>query len=420
MISLLCLLIITSVATNAAPGLDVKFGKMGIVTTDILGSDKASAVGVVYGKRIIAAGLTYSSVSNYDYALAGYRITDGHADYFGTGGKTVTAISNSIDLAEALAIQPDGKIVVAGSTQTGGITRAFSVARYSFAGQLDATFGTGGKAIIPVSTGLGGATALTLQPDGKILLAGYSDVHIHGEFATVRLTKTGVPDTSFGVNGIVKTTIGKFRSYAGAIVVQPDKKILVGGNFGDATGTTFAYTVVRYLSNGNLDSAFGSAGVVITPFGDNATNLRSIALQSTGRIVVGGLGRFSVGAKTFTMMGFKPSGQLDPLFGVQGVVNTPILNPSTPSLPLVIRPNDNIVVAGFSSPVFFGFGITGYSKNGVLLGSYGANVPISPYGDTAYAIALQPDGKVLVAGAVNFGNPGTGDDFAIARYIVNW
>ena len=202
---------------------------------------------------------------------------------FGTGGKVTTDFGGS-PVGFSVAIQSDGKIVVAGYSNVGG-TFGFALARYNTNGSLDATFGTGGK----VTTNYGGddrGYSLAIQSDGKIVVAGYSNAGGTFDFALARYNTNGSLDTSFSAGGKVTTDFGGSDDLGRSVALQGDGKIVVAGD--SNVGSTFDFALARYNTNGSLDTSFGAGGKVTTDFGGSGDGGRSVALQGDGKIVVAG------------------------------------------------------------------------------------------------------------------------------------
>ena len=192
---------------------------------------------------------------------------------FGTGGKVTTDFAGSGDGAGAIAVQPDGKLVAAGAATING-QADFALARYNSNGTLDTGFGTDGR----VTTDFGGryevARSVALQWDGKIVVAGGSVIGLFNDFAVARYLSDGTLDASFGTGGKVITKFenrpdgmapGEVSADAKSVAVQPDGKIVVAGYANIEGEEDFA--LVRYNANGTLDATFGSGGKVITDFG---------------------------------------------------------------------------------------------------------------------------------------------------------
>ena len=271
----------TLVRYNANGGLDTNFGTGGIVTTAI-GSNGSSVQALVIqsDNKIVAAGRT-DNISSSDFALVRYNANGNLDTTFGKGGIVITAIGSS-GFAQALVIQPDGKIVAAGSS---GSSSDFTLVRYNPDGTLDATFGTGGKVTTAIGSG-GWAQALGIQSDDKIVAAGYSVNAGINDFTLVRYNPNGSLDHNFGTGGIVTTAIGSHYDSASALVIQSGGKIVAAG--GTFNGSIYNFALVRYNANGSLDTTFGKGGIVITAIG-NDNYARALGIQSDGKIVAAGL-----------------------------------------------------------------------------------------------------------------------------------
>src|SRR5260370_2742060 len=172
-----------------------------------------------------------------------------------------------------------------------------AVARYNPDGSADDGFGSAGMAATLVGAAGGAASTLALQPDGKILVAGTAFAHgsADDEFALARFTSAGQLDLSFGSEGIVTTHVGASGSAVQSLVLQPDERILVAGTAFSNGPTDDDFALVRYMPDGRLDTGFGSGGIVTTDFGSGEAGGRpaldragGVAIQSDGRIVVGG------------------------------------------------------------------------------------------------------------------------------------
>ena len=218
----------------------------------------------------------------------------------GARGWVTTAIGTRFDQANAVARQPNGRLVVAGSSDRTG----FAVARYLPSGVLDASFGRGGIVRTAVYDG---ASALAIQPDGKIVLAG----NTVDRFALARYTSDGRLDKNFGRGGRTTTAFGDFAN-AYALVRQPDGKLVVAGSQSRATGgDTFA--LARYNVDGSLDSTFGHRGRVTTSFGEYGADARALVRQPDGRLVAAGDSKSG-----FTLVRYFADGRIDPSFGRSG------------------------------------------------------------------------------------------------------
>lgn len=346
--------------------LDAGFGANGKVTTVVgVGNSEARGVAVQTDGKIVVAGNASINSNSSAYAVARYN-ADGSLDSsFGTNGIVLTDLNaNSfIDVVRAMQILPDGKILVAGQAQISSSTGSdFAVARYNTTGTLDTSFGTNGVAQVDFSLG-DSASALALQADGKIVLAG-RDGFNGAEFAFARLNANGALDTSFGTNGKKSVNLSSNTDEAYAVAVQPDNKIVAAGRV--VTGSNQEdFGVVRLAANGALDTSFNSTGSRITSVG-TVDSANAIVVQPDGKIVAVGSANTADGYR-MALVRYTATGALDSTFGTSGVV-----------------------VAAFAQ--------TGNAS--------------------AYAAILQPDGKIVAAGNSLDLNSQNGYDFALARFYA--
>jgi uncharacterized delta-60 repeat protein len=321
---------------------------------------------------------------------------------FGTGGKVTT------DFAGTVAVQADGKLVMAGGATTANFGAAFAVERFNSNGALDASFGTGGKVTTDFGGRFGGVTSVALQPDGKIVAAGGFVVGLFNEFALARYNSDGTLDANFGTGGKVLTDFG-VSAQAFSVAVQPDGKIVVGGYANLDGGENFE--VVRYNSNGTLDATFGADGKVTTTFGVPQQGFSyalaySLALQQDGKIVLAGEATVN-GDRDFALARYNSNGTLDPSFGTGGRVTTTFgkvqfgtqQRSNDVAFSVAVQPDGKIVTAGFG---LFKFALARYNSNGTLDPSFGTGgqvtTAIAGLNDGAERLALQGDGKIVVAG----------------------
>jgi uncharacterized delta-60 repeat protein len=313
-------------------------------------------------------------------AASGRVVGDLDEDYGADFGVDLKALSPIATEAEDVAVQPDGKIVVAGRYDDASVYKFFA-ARLDGAGNLDFTFG-GGDGVVTTSVGSGNSQgqAVIVQSDGKIVVAGWTTGTVP-HFALVRYLADGTLDTAFGTGGKIQTAVTAFGDSAYCLAQQPDGALLVGGaSLTDATHS--AATLVRYLPNGALDTSFGTGGVVLGP----GAAAWTIAVLSDGKILAGGTG----GLYRFTA-----SGAVDLTFGSAGTGRADDL--ITP-LAMVVQPDGRIAAAG--SGILLEVGR--WNADGTVDTSFHRGVPISGLYDshdalpTYVAIARQNDGRVLV------------------------
>ncbi len=407
---------------NADGSLDNTFGTGGIVATDVRddmgdsGWQVAYALGIQADGKIVVAGTNNGYSGTSDFVTLRY-LNNGSLDIsFGNNGKVITAMGAYQDTAYALGIQSDGKIVVAGA-KDGLLPYGANVAlaRYNNDGSLDSTFGAGGKVVGNIGNS-GYITSLAIQSDGKIVAAGNTVVvagSYYLDFAVVRYNTNGSLDTSFGDNGRVSTDVGGSNDYMLAIAIQPDGKIVAAGTtkaYFNANKTT-EYCVVRLSTDGTFDTTFGTNGIVTTDVGSlsYSNNAHALGLQPDGKIVVAGTRDYDC-----AIVRYNPDGSLDTSFGSGGIVITDIGGVSwkgnyEPAYALAIQSDGKIVIAGSSNR---GFYTARYNTDGSLDTSFGGTGIIITDESTysiAYALAIQPDGKIVIAGE-------TAGDMAIVRY----
>lgn len=414
-LTLICLLLQSSFS-NAQPGtLDNTFGTGGQVTT-VLGTtdDEANSSAIQSDGKIVLAGLCLNG-SDYDFGVTRYSSNGTLDATFGTGGKVITAVGSSDDYGNSVVLQSDGKIVVAGSSKNGTIWN-FALVRYASNGSLDAAFGTGGK----VTTVLGGiddeGNSVAIQSDGKIVVAGSSKNGTDNDFALVRYNSNGTLDGTFGTGGKVTTAIGISDDVGYSVKIQSDGKIvLVGSSKNNVNSTLFA--LARYSSNGTLDATFGTGGKVTTAIGSNNDVAYSVALQSDGKIVVSGY--CSLSNTVFAVARYNTNGTLDATFGTGGKVTTAIGTTADINYTTALQSNGKIVSAGFSTsgPNLI-FAVVRYTSNGTLDATFGTGGKVTTVignggGDVAKSVMVQTDGKIVVAGT---SRNGTNFEFAVVRY----
>lgn len=387
----------------AAPGdADRSFGSTGTVETTIGAYSAASELVLQPDGRIVVHGSSSPGGSTLVRYEADGRLDPG----FGAGG----IVTGQHSFAGGLALQPDGKILI--STQLSGQRTA--LLRYERDGTLDPGFGSGGLATGP----RGDVRALALQPDGKIVAVGTAaDAYA---LQVARFNVDGSLDTGFGGGGAVQTPFG-FSAVAATVALQPDGKIVVAGDSipgtprpppppppappppPPPTPPPERIVLARYHADGNLDQSFGSGGVIAPPIGrwSRASDLR---LQPDGRILVAG------SSDTRTVVArYSPEGVLDAGFGLSGVV---VARPESTfgylSSALALQSDGKIVIGGWNT-------LERYLPNGKPDPSFGTN-GIVPTALVANALALQPDGRILAAGSNPFRRP---ERFTLSRFLAS-
>jgi len=438
----LTLMLVASVlwATPAegAPGdLDRTFRHDGTVITNLTPwNENVGDVAIQANGKIVVVGRVSSHGGYGSFAVVRY-LPDGRLDdRFGGDGVVTTNIAKREDAASAVAIQFDGKIVVAGTAAVAG-RDAIVVARYRRAGGLDRSFGDAGRVIVHVAPGDGNEVAndVAIQADGKIVVVGTMlDAH---DFALARLDPGGTLDTTFAGDGTVTTGFGAGRAAASAAAIRSDGTIVVAGQSWTLAGFD-GINVVRYEADGDVDMGFGIDGVASAEFtegtdggGDSAG---AVAIQPDGAIVVAGdAGGAAEYTSKFGLARFDDQGSLDPSFRGDGTAVTNFTRWDDSASDLAIQSDGMIVavgVAGFGWGRQATFALARYRTDGMLDASFGVDgklrtrvggaqpgQQIDIVGSWANAVALQADGRIVVAGDIDGVVADRIDGrFAVARY----
>jgi uncharacterized delta-60 repeat protein len=368
------------------------------------------------------------------------------------------------DLAKAIVIQADGKLLVAGVSCSewggfflrlnadGSVDSTFAesgfvtegpgeiltilqqadskilalsdnrLARYHAHGSLDKSFASDGYLDLNFA-----AQNMITATNGNILVVGYLlDAITNRDFALARFHANGTVDTSFGTSGLVTTDFAGGDDWGNSVILQQDGKIVAAGN-----GDLDSVELVRYLANGTLDTSFAENGKVITSLGFEKAGIQTLALQSDGRIVAAGGTDITSSMTTssssdFLLLRYLPDGQLDPSFGQNGKVLTDFFPAVEGSIEvatsLAIQFDGKLIAAGHAVSQEGGFALARYHVDGSLDTSFAENglalTTISDYEfDRSEAISLKPDGKIVAAGYMDEGlNYGPYKYIALAQY----
>jgi uncharacterized delta-60 repeat protein len=329
--------------------LDSTFGNGGIVNQSLTGNDRATAVALV-GDKILAGGTSFSKGGNSSvFALARFN-ADGSLDQtFGSKGSVQTSFGHYGAEAQAMAVQADGKIILAGITdlpRSGLVYIEFAVARYTPNGAPDTTFGNGGLVTIDVGESVdnpfGGTSTLVLSGD-KIDLAGQG--HASENDYVVQLTAAGQVDKSFGVGGVVNLGNGFIPSLA----VQPDGKLVVASY--SYSSSPPGIHVTRLLANGSPDTSFATGGTATVSWLTTGWNYKSTAVtvDPLGRFVIGGWQGDNMGIDSkFMVIRLTPAGALDSSFGSGGIGTSgnlvKLIASSLPMVAMALQPDGKAVL----------------------------------------------------------------------------
>ena len=415
--------------------------------------------------KIVAVGVVskMGKESLGNFAVARYEPNGRPDPKFGEGGKVTTAFESKDSVAYGVAIQVDGKIVVVGNASEPSNKSYFAMIRYKSDGGIDDSFGKGGK----VTTDFGAdrsayASSVAIQPDGKIVVAGSvcptsSNVC---DFAIARYNPDGSIDTGFGSGGKVITDFtqgwsnaqpsqdqlgiwNRVAAYnqkgddARSVAIQSDGKIVAAGSSCEANYTNCSIAMARYNPDGSLDVGFGNGGRVITNLGSNNADYQgndtaySLAIQADGKILVAGSSYYNAPRHAFAILRYEPNGRLDAGFGNAGWVTTTFIPANedvyedSTAYSLKIQADGKIVAAGTTCKAAYNdcdIGIARYEPNGRLDAGFGrGGKVITNFGgeELANSIVIQPDGKIVVAaftGAGYASRASSKSDFALVRY----
>lgn len=335
---------------------------------------------------------------------------------FGNGGVVTTDLGCTHEVGTSSVIQQDGKIVSGGWSYNYYTFQPnrFAMIRYNIDGSYDDSFGTNGV----VLTNGGAASTIALQTDQKILLSGNTGQYFFIEdtaYALLRYNSNGTLDTSFGINGKVITTFGDFSHGKAGVVVQPDGKIVQSGT---AYDSITKLTLVRFEYDGTLDSTFGLNGKVITEV--NNAETYSLNLQSDGKLILCGHSHNGINTD-FLMIRYQPNGLIDSSFGSNGIVITDVAGHFDGVGGIAIQPDGKILQTGrvdYNNSNGRDFWLLRYNENGTpdnTFGSGGRIITDFGYDEVSIGLLLCSDGKIIINGWISISNPAN-NDIAIARY----
>ena len=416
----------------AAPGdLDTSFSGDGLVMTDVNAnhpgqSDIAEDIAIQADGKILAAGYSSPpSATNDDFALTRYKSNGSLDTAFSGDGKLITNFGNR-DFARSLLVQPDGKIVAAGSTCS--VTCDLALARYTASGALDIAFSGDGK----LQTDFGGDDngsdqGLAIQANGRIVVAGYMWNGANYDFAVYRYLPNGSPDTTFSGDGKVNFGFGAVRDDRASAIATREGKIIVAGSTSDVING-YDFAVARLNADGSLDATFSGDGRQVTNFGANEI-VYGLALRPDGKIIlVGEKNTAAFDFAAFAMARYNSEGTLDDTFGhllpsgkrtgrkVFSIV------PGEWSLPfdVLVQPNGRIVVAGGTGSEGgpYDFALVRLTQEGAFDTAFSGDGKVTvDFGNDDLALALirQPSDGKYVLGGYTF--DGMLRDFGLARLL---
>ncbi len=376
----------------------------GKAITTIGGGNDVAVAAVLQpdGKVVLAGNCVNTPGSGNMFCLTRYK-TDGTLDTtFNGTGKVTTVLPNGNSKLNAMALQGDGKIVVAGINCQIAFSARFCAVRYNADGSLDLSFNGTGIAIAQIQATLAdeNANAVAVQRDGKIVLAGYCNAQFATNFCAVRFNPNGSLDTSFTI--VTKVHLFDFAS---SIVLQTDGKIVIAGSCTDSS--MYVFCAARYNANGTLDLSFNGTGIVLTYIGPNGSLAHAAAMQPDGKLVMVGE-CIQSSSSLFCASRYTVGGLPDTTFNATGNVLV-ATSGGNYGKAVAIQPDGKILISGICttptpSDILC---VVRLNSDGSLDKSFKggvASVQAGGSGEVANAVLIQPDGKIVLAGTCNNGS----------------
>lgn len=414
----------------AAGDLDTSFGSGGLVTTNMMGT---FSYDLVYDMVEVGTEGKMVVVGSAGGSLALVRyLADGTLDpAFAGGGKTAVTLPGGSARAQAVVLQDDGRLVVAGVYDPSGSTPAnFLVARFTSDGVLDPTFDGDGWTATDFGSTTDGAWGVAIDGEGRIVAGGFAYATVAtADFALARYLNDGRLDTSFGGDGRVTTDFTASSDFGMALTLDAAGRIVVAGYSQVPDTAIHDFAVARYSDDGTLDSAFSEDGWATVDFGpdgylgpDYATG---VAVDADGRLLLGGYSsqphegdQFH---SDFALARLTSAGALDATFGAAGKVITDVADSADYCHDLAVAPDGRILLVGYAAypaTEVSDFALVRYTADGVLDGTFGPDgrvVTDFGSGSEQGRSVLVTDDKIVVAGVSS--QPATGQDFAVLRYL---
>jgi uncharacterized delta-60 repeat protein len=365
-----------AVAWGAGGARDPAFSGDGKAVTDLSArGDFAGAVAVQTNGKIVVAGSAAFDGRDPKFALVRYKANGTIDTSFGGGDGTVrTNFTPREDAIYGVAIQPDGKIVAAGDAGFRTGNSRFALARYDADGTLDPSFGNGGKVTTNWTSGNDPVSSLVLQSDGKIVVAGGAGHNFRNpKLAVARYDSNGDLDPTFGHgDGKVRTDVTPRKDYANAVTLQPDGKIIAGGIGSLPTGPRAVFELVRYGADGMLDTSFSDDGKRVLNFTRMDDSVQGVVVLPGGDILAGGISNFGRFNGNFALARFNANGTLDTGFGGDGKVTTSLTAGDDEAWDIVLQPDGKVVAAGDARGRGGRFAAVRYGSDGSLDPTFGS------------------------------------------------
>jgi uncharacterized delta-60 repeat protein len=331
---------------NANGSLDLTFNNTGISTFNInTTGEYCTSIALQSDGKILACGYSSDALYNSSSIVMRFNANGTIDNSFGIGGLVTTKFHPKTNFAQDILVQKDGRIVVAGNTKDTSLHNVMLVNRYLSNGTLDNSFDNDGTLIIDFGGFGSSSSSVTQQTDEKIVIAGTCNVAAGNTKMTLtRLNENGSFDVNFNLNGTLISSLN--GSASTCLEMQSDGKIVMGG-FRDSTTLAREFAVLRYRNNGIIDSSFDDDGIVTTKVGNYQNTGFALAIQSSGKIIIGGFSKIAQQAEeNFTLVRYKSNGVLDSTFHNDGIVITSQTNAGCFLKGLAIQSDSKIVAVG--------------------------------------------------------------------------
>jgi uncharacterized delta-60 repeat protein len=424
LLAFLFLLTTASLDAQAAMGdLDTSFGIDGKVYTLISdGWDEAREVAFDLDERIVVLGVVDNG--NKDIAIVRYNSEGGLDTTFGSGGITCIDIHGGNDQPTGLAVDSSNRIVVAGYSLNGA-NYDITLLRYDVDGYLDTGFGAGGVVTTAIGTGHNAASDTVFDADGKIVVSGYyQNDQGNWEICVLRYNTDGSLDDTFGSGGVATVAVSADTLAASLAIDSAGRIVIVGGTRPDPG--YHGFLIIRLLSDGTLDTSFGSDGKVTTNLTDYDDLPSGVSIETSGKIIVAGR---AYGVDYWALVRYNPDGSLDDEFGSGGdgiiIENEAPFSSTSGSKDVIIDANGNILLTGYNyneERTRTAATVIRYRSDGSRDASFGSNgIAREEYGDgrgAATALVIDHEGKIIVVGYTSFETPSSLEEkFALMRIL---
>lgn len=411
-IAVISILITSFVRVNAAPGdLDTTFDADGFVVHKFNQSEETAAACLVQpdGKLLVIGTVTQDNTTGFDTDIEVRRYTINQFNIheldttFGNGGILFFSIGSSYDRAFGAALQADGKIVITGDYWTGTNWDIFVLRLNSngFADQTFGTFGSNGRVTTAVSSTTDGATSVAVQSDGKIVVAGYT-ANAGYDAMVLRYNSNGTLDTGFDGDGKAFASFTTSAERFNSVAIQSNGKIVAGG-YAFITGSGREFSVARFNTNGSLDTTFSADGKAIASLSTSSDDeANAVRIQSDGKIVLAGS---AANLNTFALARFSSTGSLDTTFDTDGKLTTNFTTDLDAARDLVIQSDGKLVAFGFmTTNGIRKVAAARYNSNGGLDSSFGTSgKALNLYDGEARSARPMANGYFFTANSAEFG-----------------